>query len=76
MSEAGRRDPSKVPSRVAASKQGKDMYMAQPGLNIANATETTPTTPAVAVEWMVVMWSTGVITLPSTGRNTDCPGLS
>ena len=42
----GRRLPIKVPPIVEASRQGKDMYIAQPGLNQANTTDNAATAPA------------------------------
>ena len=35
-----------MPSSVAARRQGKDMYMAHPGLRQARPTETAATAPA------------------------------
>ena len=43
---AGRREPIRVPSSVAARRHGKDMYMAHPGLRQARPTETAATAPA------------------------------
>ena len=43
----GRRLPIRVPSSVAANRQGKDIYMAQPGLKQARATATAATTPGM-----------------------------
>lgn len=44
---AGRREPIRVPSRVAANRQGKVMYMAQPGLTDARPTAAAAMTPAL-----------------------------